>query len=72
MLTEDVAIIDTYFCSPNSGFRSQLKIFHQASFKVSKQDKGVRMFYLERMVKEVMSQSSSDLPNDGSLKLIFH
>ena len=35
----------------------QLDIFHQASFKVSKRDKETRMFYLERVVNEVMSRS---------------
>ena len=35
----------------------QLEIFHQASFKVSKRDKETRLFYLERVVNEVMSAS---------------
>ncbi|KAI0032407.1 hypothetical protein K488DRAFT_78503 [Vararia minispora EC-137] len=46
---------------PNEGFISQLEIFHQASFKVSKRDKATRMFYLERAVEEVLN-------GDGSLE----
>ena len=34
----------------------QLEIFHQASFKVSKRDKETRLFYLERVMNEVMSE----------------
>ncbi|TBU39843.1 hypothetical protein BD309DRAFT_928271 [Dichomitus squalens] len=40
---------------PNEGFMRQLEIFHQASFKVSKRDKETRLFYLERVVNEVMN-----------------
>ncbi|KAL1946229.1 hypothetical protein VTO73DRAFT_15356 [Trametes versicolor] len=40
---------------PNEGFMRQLEIFHKASFKVSKHDKETRMFYLERVVREVMN-----------------
>ncbi|KAI0676571.1 hypothetical protein C8Q78DRAFT_962476 [Trametes maxima] len=40
---------------PNEGFMRQLEIFHKASFKVSKSDKETRMFYLERVVNEVMN-----------------
>lgn len=43
-------------CRPNEGFMRQLEIFHKASFKVSKHDKETRMFYLERVVREVMSE----------------
>ena len=43
--------------SPNSGFLAQLEIFEKASYKVAKQDKGVRMFYLERLVKAINSAS---------------
>ena len=42
---------------PNDGFMHQLDIFHQASYKVSKHDKETRLFYLERVVNEVMSTS---------------
>jgi dual specificity phosphatase 12 len=35
---------------------SQLEIFYKASFSVSKHDKAVRMFYLERLVKDVKSK----------------
>lgn len=37
----------------------QLEIFYKASFKVSKRDKETRMFYLERVVREVMSEWAS-------------
>ncbi|KAH9849816.1 hypothetical protein C2E23DRAFT_350969 [Lenzites betulinus] len=40
---------------PNDGFMRQLEIFYTASFKVSKRDKATRMFYLERVVHEVMN-----------------
>ncbi|OSC96594.1 hypothetical protein PYCCODRAFT_1378886 [Trametes coccinea BRFM310] len=40
---------------PNEGFMRQLEIFYKASFKVSKRDKETRMFYLERVVHEVMN-----------------
>ncbi|KAI1784869.1 hypothetical protein LXA43DRAFT_1066409 [Ganoderma leucocontextum] len=40
---------------PNEGFMRQLEIFHQASFRVSKRDKETRLFYLERVVHEVMN-----------------
>ncbi|KAI8976656.1 hypothetical protein BD414DRAFT_467005 [Trametes punicea] len=40
---------------PNEGFMRQLEIFYKASFKVSKRDKETRMFYLERVVNEVMN-----------------
>ncbi|CDO77073.1 hypothetical protein BN946_scf184473.g17 [Trametes cinnabarina] len=40
---------------PNEGFMRQLEIFYKASFKVSKRDKETRMFYLERVVREVMN-----------------
>jgi len=36
---------------------TQLEIFHQASFKVSRRDKATRMFYLERAVEEVLSDT---------------
>jgi dual specificity phosphatase 12 len=45
--------------SPNDGFLSQLHIFHQASFKVSRRDKATRMFYLERAVNEIMRKCES-------------
>jgi len=38
---------------------TQLEIFHQASFKVSRRDKATRMFYLERAVEEVLSDTIS-------------
>ncbi|KAI0367683.1 hypothetical protein BV20DRAFT_1037581 [Pilatotrama ljubarskyi] len=40
---------------PNEGFMRQLGIFYKASFKVSKRDKETRMFYLERVMHEVMN-----------------
>ncbi|KAI0630993.1 hypothetical protein C8Q77DRAFT_1130528 [Trametes polyzona] len=40
---------------PNDGFMRQLEIFYKASFKVSKHNKETRMFYLERVVNEVMN-----------------
>ncbi|EPQ52031.1 hypothetical protein GLOTRDRAFT_80177 [Gloeophyllum trabeum ATCC 11539] len=40
---------------PNEGFLRQLDVFYKASFKVSRHDKNVRMFYLERAVAEMMN-----------------
>ncbi|KAF7325997.1 hypothetical protein MKEN_00450600 [Mycena kentingensis (nom. inval.)] len=45
---------------PNPGFLQQLQVFHAAAFKISRQNKPTRMFYLERAVEEVMN-------GDGSL-----
>ncbi|KAJ3551832.1 hypothetical protein NM688_g4482 [Phlebia brevispora] len=47
------------YVDPNSNFLHQLEIFYQASCKVSKHDKGVRMFYLDRTVKEIMNGDGS-------------
>ncbi|TFY81663.1 hypothetical protein EWM64_g2347 [Hericium alpestre] len=44
---------------PNDGFMHQLEIFHQAAFKVSRRDKAVRMFYLERAVEEILNGDGS-------------
>ncbi|KAI0947581.1 hypothetical protein AcW1_009302 [Taiwanofungus camphoratus] len=44
---------------PNDGFLRQLDIFHQASFKVSRRDKATRMFYLERVVQDIMNGDGS-------------
>ena len=41
--------------SPNSSFLNQLEVFYQASCKVSQHDKGVRKFYLDRLVKDISS-----------------
>ncbi|KZT02973.1 uncharacterized protein LAESUDRAFT_660706 [Laetiporus sulphureus 93-53] len=49
---------------PNAGFRRQLEIFHAASYKVSRRDKATRMFYLERVVQDVMN-------GDGSVETDF-
>ena len=38
----------------------QLEVFHRASYKVSRDDKATRMFYLERAVREVLSERLSD------------
>ncbi|KII87806.1 hypothetical protein PLICRDRAFT_176572 [Plicaturopsis crispa FD-325 SS-3] len=40
---------------PNDGFMQQLDVFQQASFKISRQNKATRMFYLDRVVDEVMN-----------------
>ncbi|KAJ3476236.1 hypothetical protein NLI96_g11299 [Meripilus lineatus] len=40
---------------PNEGFLSQLETFHQASFQVSRHDKAIRMYYLDRVMKDVMN-----------------
>lgn len=46
---------------PNSGFLEQLDVFHRASYKVSRNDKTTRMFYLERAVQEIMNGDGSEL-----------
>ncbi|KAF8137555.1 hypothetical protein EV363DRAFT_1318315 [Boletus edulis] len=49
---------------PNQGFLEQLEIFHQASYKISRRSKPVRMFYLERTTEEVMNGDGSAPPSD--------
>ena len=41
---------------PNDGFLAQLDIFYQASYKVSKRNKVMRMYYLERALDEIMRE----------------
>lgn len=48
---------------PNANFLSQLKIFQQASFRISRYDKATRMFYLDKMVKEVLNRSGPMPPH---------
>jgi len=43
---------------PNEGFLHQLEVFHQASYKFTRRDKSIRMFYMERTVEEMMSKDS--------------
>ncbi|PPR00800.1 hypothetical protein CVT24_000732 [Panaeolus cyanescens] len=45
---------------PNPGFMQQLELFHKSTYKISRREKAVRMFYLERAVEEIMN-------GDGSL-----
>lgn len=40
---------------PNVNFASQLELFQRAACHVSRQDKAIRMFYLERMVRNIRS-----------------
>ncbi|KAG8216902.1 protein-tyrosine phosphatase-like protein [Butyriboletus roseoflavus] len=49
---------------PNEGFLQQLEIFHQASYKISRRSKPVRMFYMERTLEEVMNGDGSVPPGD--------
>ncbi len=51
-----MALLTGLRCRPNDDFIRQLKIFYKASFKVSKHDKETRLLYLERAVREVMSE----------------
>jgi hypothetical protein len=51
-----VILLFTSFCRPNDNFLAQLEIFYKASCKVSMHDKATRMFYLERMVKGIISK----------------
>ncbi|EMD35294.1 hypothetical protein CERSUDRAFT_116096 [Gelatoporia subvermispora B] len=44
---------------PNDGFLRQLEVFHAASFNVSRKDKATRMYYLERVVQDVMNGDGS-------------
>lgn len=43
------------FVEPNQGFQQQLELFHATRYKISRQDKAIRMFYMGRAVEEVMS-----------------
>ncbi|KAH9933812.1 uncharacterized protein B0H18DRAFT_982187 [Fomitopsis serialis] len=49
---------------PNDGFLRQLAVFEEASYRVSRRDKATRMYYLERVVEEVMN-------GDGSIETDF-
>ncbi|KZT64540.1 hypothetical protein DAEQUDRAFT_732477 [Daedalea quercina L-15889] len=49
---------------PNEGFLRQLAVFQEASFRVSRRDKATRMYYLERVVEEVMN-------GDGTVETEF-
>ena len=43
------------FVEPNQSFQQQLELFHATRYKISRQDKAIRMFYMGRAVEEVMS-----------------
>lgn len=45
---------------PNEGFVSQLEIFRKAHHTVSSQDRATRMFYLERIVKDVLNAKGDE------------
>ncbi|KAH9478381.1 Dual specificity protein phosphatase MPK-4 [Psilocybe cubensis] len=49
---------------PNQGFLYQLELFHTARYKISRREKSVRRFYMERTVGEVMNGDGS-LPETG-------
>ncbi|KAI5118504.1 hypothetical protein M0805_004004 [Coniferiporia weirii] len=40
---------------PNAGFLAQLEVFYQAAYKVSRKNKVMRMYYLERALDEIMN-----------------
>ncbi|KAL5512331.1 hypothetical protein ACEPAG_3323 [Sanghuangporus baumii] len=40
---------------PNDGFLAQLDVFYHASYKVSRKNKIMRMYYLERALDEIMN-----------------
>ncbi|PFH48684.1 hypothetical protein AMATHDRAFT_5592 [Amanita thiersii Skay4041] len=40
---------------PNQNFLQQLEIFHKAQFRISRKDKNVRMFYMERAAQELLN-----------------
>ncbi|KAK7689540.1 hypothetical protein QCA50_007332 [Cerrena zonata] len=48
------------FVEPNHAFMSQLEIFHKAQHTVSSEDKATRMFYLERVVKQVVNAKGDE------------
>ncbi|KAF9517534.1 hypothetical protein BS47DRAFT_1290905 [Hydnum rufescens UP504] len=50
--------------APNEGFMQQLDIFHDASFKVTRADKSVRNFYMDRSVREVLNGDASEIRTD--------
>ncbi|EKM76732.1 hypothetical protein AGABI1DRAFT_131026 [Agaricus bisporus var. burnettii JB137-S8] len=43
------------FVDPNVNFLQQLEIFHKSNYRISKQEKDIRRYYLERTVDEVMN-----------------
>ncbi|PPQ84081.1 hypothetical protein CVT25_003601 [Psilocybe cyanescens] len=48
------------YVEPNQGFLRQLQLFHTARYKISRREKDIRRFYMDRTVGEVMN-------GDGSL-----
>ncbi|KAF9471900.1 hypothetical protein BDN70DRAFT_938587 [Pholiota conissans] len=47
------------YVEPNQGFLQQLELFHDARYKISRREKAIRMFYLDRTVGEVMNGDGS-------------
>jgi len=50
------------FANPNDSFITQLTIFQETSYNLSRWNKPTRMFYLERAAREIMNGEGSDLP----------
>ena len=44
---------------PNDGFLEQLDVFYRASYRITRWNKSMRMFYLERALDEIISASFS-------------
>ncbi|KAF8174097.1 hypothetical protein BJ912DRAFT_66559 [Pholiota molesta] len=52
------------FVDPNVGFLQQLELFHDARYKISRREKAIRMFYLDRTMGEVMNGDGSPPPTE--------
>ncbi|KAG6333939.1 hypothetical protein ID866_5150 [Astraeus odoratus] len=48
---------------PNEGFLYQLEVFHDASYKFTRREKSIRMFYMERTVEEIMNGDGTFPPD---------
>ncbi|KAF8155595.1 hypothetical protein B0H34DRAFT_659598 [Crassisporium funariophilum] len=49
---------------PNQGFLQQLEVFHKSRYKITRREKAIRMFYMDRAVDEVMNGDGSLPDND--------
>ncbi|KAF8635395.1 hypothetical protein AX15_000395 [Amanita polypyramis BW_CC] len=49
---------------PNDNFLQQLEIFHKAQYKISRKDKSTRMYYMERVMHELLNGDGSLVETD--------
>jgi dual specificity phosphatase 12 len=52
------------YIDPNQGFLQQLEIFHQAHCKISRKDKPVRMYYMQKTAQDLLNGDGSQVETD--------